>query len=363
MSALNLPQPDFHVLSGHLQGMAIQVDRCSNLVAVQNTTVILDAVARLANSVDRLTTSVSQLSNEMQTMRTEMQTMRTDMQTMRTEMQTMRTDLRREMQTMGTDLRREMQAMGTDLRREMQTMGTELREEMQTMGTELREEMQAMGRSLELRMDDMSVEQTPDDVKKCLEAFDQVPMASAIEKKAQLKEYLGLCGAVDKIVRCAKSPLITDVPDIYLFFGLSVAAIVYGLVSFARALKVVSTPDSISSIDCVIKVYREATKHRCKKVDVAYSGVGILGKKLETPFKAVFLVGAAHDLVAAAWHGNGELDDSQVDADADADTDADAAADLDANAEATGHNLPTLPLSDDDDAGSPDDLLLGEEEA
>ncbi|KAI0410425.1 hypothetical protein F5X98DRAFT_359596 [Xylaria grammica] len=252
MASLNLPQPDFHVLSGHLQGMAVQVDRCSNLVAVQNTTTVLAAVARLADSVDGLTASVSRLSDEMRTMRTDMRTMRTDMQTMRTDMRTMRTDmetmgtdLRREMQTMGTGLRREMQTMRTDLRREMETMRTdlrgemetmrtELREEMQTMRTELREEMQAMGDSLELRMDDIdynnrarafnsktvatrpdsvirplrnitthqvvSVPATiqeldallTDDVKKCLEAFDQVPLVSAVEKKAQLKEYLGL---------------------------------------------------------------------------------------------------------------------------------------------------------------------------
>ncbi|KAI0508913.1 hypothetical protein F5B22DRAFT_380956 [Xylaria bambusicola] len=69
---VDLPQPDFHALSGHLQGMAVQVDRCSNLVAVHHSTAILDAIAALNNTVNTavasINTSVAQLRTEMQEM-------------------------------------------------------------------------------------------------------------------------------------------------------------------------------------------------------------------------------------------------------------------------------------------------------
>ncbi|KAK5633505.1 hypothetical protein RRF57_009219 [Xylaria bambusicola] len=66
------PQPDFHVLSRHLQGMAIEVDRCSNLVGLHNTNAILHAITELTNTVN---TSVAELRNERQTIRNEMRDM------------------------------------------------------------------------------------------------------------------------------------------------------------------------------------------------------------------------------------------------------------------------------------------------
>ncbi|KAI1420098.1 hypothetical protein F5Y12DRAFT_792244 [Xylaria sp. FL1777] len=138
------------------------------------------------------------------------------------------------------------------------------------------------------------------------------------------------CRLVRNVVRIASSPLLTDIWDVYLFFGPYVARGVHGLTFLAKALDAVSTvtsstdkslssssaasaSSSISSTDSVIHVYQEAIEQRRKKLDAAYSGVGILDEELEIPFKAAFIVDAAHVLTAKYKK---KADDADADSDA-----------------------------------------------
>ncbi|KAI0411463.1 hypothetical protein F5X98DRAFT_380723 [Xylaria grammica] len=51
------PQPNFDALSRHLQGMSLEVGRCSNLVAVREANATVDGFASLQQSIDRLNES------------------------------------------------------------------------------------------------------------------------------------------------------------------------------------------------------------------------------------------------------------------------------------------------------------------
>ncbi|RWA10943.1 hypothetical protein EKO27_g4169 [Xylaria grammica] len=77
------PQPNFDALSRHLQGMSLEVGRCSNLVAVREANATVDGFTSLQQSIDRLTesfnTAVAGLTTQVANLTTQVADIRRDM--------------------------------------------------------------------------------------------------------------------------------------------------------------------------------------------------------------------------------------------------------------------------------------------
>ncbi|KAI0966720.1 hypothetical protein F4678DRAFT_272094 [Xylaria arbuscula] len=92
-------------MSGYLHGMSVEVGHCSNLVVVQNTNAVLDAITGLTAAITELTAAVTNMEA-----------------TLRAEMRTMETNLRAEIQTIETNLRTEMKSLGSTLELRIEDM-------------------------------------------------------------------------------------------------------------------------------------------------------------------------------------------------------------------------------------------------
>ncbi|KAI1293184.1 hypothetical protein F5Y03DRAFT_334520 [Xylaria venustula] len=188
-----LPQPDFHALSGHLQGMSLEIDRCANLVAVHNTNAILEAIAQLTRTVN---TSVAQLRAEMQALRTDMTTLRAEM---RADMATLRAEMRADMATLRAELRAELRTEIRSLEHRMEDVDFNGRARswnslvirssftIQPLKNLATHEVVNVPSTLE-ELDRLRLP----DIEHYLTALGEVPVGSVGEKMKQLKMFLGI---------------------------------------------------------------------------------------------------------------------------------------------------------------------------
>ncbi|KAI1148925.1 hypothetical protein F4825DRAFT_432325 [Nemania diffusa] len=124
-------QPDFHALSGHFQGMSIEVDGCSNLVAVREANV-LEAIAQLSTNVNTavatLNTSIAALHTGIGTINTSLAALHTDVNKISTSLAALCTDANR--------INTSLAALRTDVNTITTSVGdlrTEMHEKMQDM--------------------------------------------------------------------------------------------------------------------------------------------------------------------------------------------------------------------------------------
>ncbi|RYC63894.1 hypothetical protein CHU98_g2321 [Xylaria longipes] len=196
MAAVADQQPDFHALSGYLQGMSIEVDRCSNLVAVREVNTV-DAIAQLTTNLnDAVTTLTRSFNTAIAGLREEI---RGEMAGLRGEMRGEMAGLRGEMRGEMAGLRGEMRQMRAwvesrldDLdynnrARTLNSMAIKPESILRPLKNTTTHEVVALPQTLK-QLNALRV----GEVEGFLEALGQVPAGGADEKKTQLKEFIGI---------------------------------------------------------------------------------------------------------------------------------------------------------------------------
>ncbi|TGJ83295.1 hypothetical protein E0Z10_g5438 [Xylaria hypoxylon] len=192
--------------------MSVEVDRCSNLVAVQEPNAVVDGINRLTANLDAVTANLDAVTANLDAAVATMTTnLNTAVATMTTNLDTAIANLRQEMQ--GT-FRQEIQ--GT-FRQEMRNMQNSIERSIDLRLGDLEYNNRARAlNSTALRPDstirplkNTTTHQVVDlpqtvrhlnglrmiDAEHYLEALGQVPVGNAEEKKTQLKDFLGISAA------------------------------------------------------------------------------------------------------------------------------------------------------------------------
>ncbi|KAI0550158.1 hypothetical protein F4679DRAFT_573153 [Xylaria curta] len=177
-AADRLQQPDFHALSGYLQGMSIEFSRFSNLAAVRE----VNAVDDMAQLTTNLNDVVAILTRSIADVRKEV----------RKEMQTFREEMRREMREEMQDMRSSMEGRLEDVdynnkARALNSMAIKAECTIRPLKNITTREVVALPQTMK-QLNELRVGEVEGD----LEALGQVPVGSEEEKKIQLKEFLGI---------------------------------------------------------------------------------------------------------------------------------------------------------------------------
>ncbi|KAI8955295.1 hypothetical protein F4801DRAFT_530299 [Xylaria longipes] len=185
MAAVADQQPDFHALSGYLQGMSIEVDRCSNLVAVREANTV-DAIAQLTTNLnDAVTTLTRSFNTAIAGLREEM---RGEMAGLREEMRGEMAGLRGEMRQMRAWVESRLDDLDYNNRaRTLNSMAIKPESILRPLKNTTTHEVVALPQTLK-QLNALRV----GEVEGFLEALGQVPAGGADEKKTQLKEFIGI---------------------------------------------------------------------------------------------------------------------------------------------------------------------------